>query len=182
MIKNKTFKKKLYNWFIVNVEKKFAEIKERKDKFFEPLVLKIPKLVTANQITIFRLIILALAFVLFIQYQLFFYIIIIILAITWFLDLIDGTVARLKRKTSVAGAYLDKIGDRMMWFMIYLLIFSKTMILLIFPLIYLEINFIVILSFSWLIGIKIKKIEHLNFTRCYLSFIWVLIVVGKLIF
>lgn len=99
---------------LAKLGEKLCQIHEKlklgKDKLFVPLVKILPSFVSANQITLFRLIVLLiwLPFAVLkpapIQIAIFF--------IVGFFDLYDGAVARFKNQISYFGKYFDTFTDR----------------------------------------------------------------------
>lgn len=86
------------------------KLKLGKDKLLIPLVKTLPHSVSANQITLFRLIV----FLIWLPFAIFkpAPIQIVIFFIVGFLDLYDGAVARFKNQVSYFGKYFDTITDR----------------------------------------------------------------------
>jgi len=96
------------------------KIKLCKDKFFISLVKTLPEKTTPNQITLSRLI-LNLCWLPFAIYSP--RLLLIILFITgYFLDLLDGAIARLKNKITYLGQYLDVFSDRINHISLFILV------------------------------------------------------------
>lgn len=100
------------------------ELKIIKDKLFIPFIKILPRKTTANQVTLFRSII--------ILVWLPFAIIrpawgqVIIFFIVGFFDLLDGAVARFKNQISYFGKYFDIISDRFNHLVLWAVIFGLT--------------------------------------------------------
>lgn len=92
------------------ITEKHDKLRINKDKKFIPLINLLPEWLTPNDITIIRTIILIiwLPFAIFkpsiIQVAVF--------LIIYFMDLLDGAIARIKQRTTYFGGYLDHISDK----------------------------------------------------------------------
>ena len=99
---------------LLKLGQKFSNIHDKlrfyKDKKFIPLVNILPKWLTPNQITIFRTVLLLiwLPFAIFHPNLLQ----IIVFIVIYFLDLLDGALARIRNKVSYFGGCLDHISDK----------------------------------------------------------------------
>jgi phosphatidylglycerophosphate synthase len=180
MAKNKNLKQELYEFFVLKVETKFKKLKRRKDEFLRPGIRKFPKWLTANMLSVFRLVILVAVLAIIYVYRPPVVYFVLILLFNLLVDFFDGAVARIRRQVTNQGALLDKLGDRLMIFIIYLYIFSLTLYPLIFPLIYLEVIFLFIIGMALVFDLDSQKCERLNFVRWYLEMFWIIVIVSRL--
>jgi len=99
-------------------------IKFRKDRKLKPLISVLPEWLTPNQLTLFRFVIVLiwLPFV-FLRpslWQVF------IFLFVFFLDLVDGGLARFKNQVTYIGKYLDTFSDRINYIVLFLLLSAIT--------------------------------------------------------
>lgn len=144
------------------INKFHDKLRLSKDKFFYPIADVLPKWVSANRITVFRLIMIFiwLPFVIIMprtgQFAVF--------LIIYFLDLLDGSVARARSQITRFGEYLDHFSDRINSVVLGILINKLTdfqfLAIRIFMFWELFIAAIIILSFYF----KMEKLNSSKFT------------------
>ena len=92
----------------------FDTLRQKKEETIDPIISRVvPRPLTANCLTIFRVILgLAIPFIaLEYGYQFNFYLIVMLLAV-YLSDFLDGPVARVRKELSLKGALLDRLADR----------------------------------------------------------------------
>jgi len=107
-----------------NLSKFHDQLRLAKDKKFIPLVKILPKWLTPNQVTIFRTVIL----LVWLPYAIFHPSLsqILVFLFIYFLDLLDGAMARLKNKVTYFGGYLDHWSDKFSNIAILIVLYGLT--------------------------------------------------------
>lgn len=100
------------------------KLKFNKDKCFVPLINILPGWLTANQVTILRTLVL----LVWLPYAIFYpgLIQILVFLFIYFLDLLDGALARLKNKVTYFGGYLDHLSDKFSNIAILIVLYGVT--------------------------------------------------------
>jgi len=85
-----------------------AEIKSRIESILTPLALRLP--LSPNVLTLLAVLVMAVAAVEVMQSN--FMLAAALVILSGFIDVLDGTVAKAKNKTTAFGAFADRVGDR----------------------------------------------------------------------